>query len=143
MAIVTHLIVEERGAFISKHQGRLWVKKGKDVLQQAPLIHLEQVIVRGRAISFSADAVAACAEQGIPIHFISFKGTPYASLYSAGLTGTVQTRRAQLSAYQDRRGVCLYTVPDQRSSTAMEHMNLTTTSAYRELNSSDNVRDLS
>jgi CRISPR-associated protein Cas1 len=107
MAIITHLIVEERGAFISKHQGRLWVKKGKEVLQQAPLMHLEQVIVSGRAVSFSADAVAACAGQGIPIHFVSFNGAPYASLYSAGLTGTVQTRRAQLSAYEDRRGVCL------------------------------------
>lgn len=107
MAIVTHLIVEERGAFVSKHQGRLRVKKGKDVLQQAPLLHLEQVIVSGTAVSLSADAVAACTEQGIPIHFISFNGTPYASLYSAGLTGTIQTRRAQIAAYEDRRGVSL------------------------------------
>jgi CRISPR-associated protein Cas1 len=51
--------------------------------------------------------VAACAGLGIPIHFVSFKGTPYASLYAAGLTGTVQTRRAQLAAYQDRRGAGL------------------------------------
>jgi CRISPR-associated protein Cas1 len=107
MAIITHLIVEERGAFISKHQGRLRVKKGKEVLQQAPLMHLEQVIVSGQAVSLSADAVAACAEQGIPIHFVSYNGTPYASLYAAGLTGTAQTRRAQLAAYEDRRGVCL------------------------------------
>lgn len=107
MAIITHLVIEERGAFISKHQGRLRVKKGKEVLQQAPLMHLEQVIVNGKAVSFSADAVAACAEQGIPIHFIAFNGTPYASLYAAGLTGTVQTRRAQLLAYQDKRGVGL------------------------------------
>lgn len=105
MAIITHLVVEERGAFVGKHQGRLWVKKGKDVLQQAPLMHLEQVLVTGMGVSFSADAVAACAGQGIPIHFLSFKGSPYASLYSAGLTGTVQTRRAQLTAYTDKRGV--------------------------------------
>ncbi len=105
MAIVTHLVVEERGAFISKHQGRLHVKKGKEVLQKAPLIHLEQVVVSGKAISLSADVIAACAEQGIPIHFVSFNGNPYASLYAAGLTGTIQTRRAQLSAYNDARGV--------------------------------------
>ncbi len=105
MAIVTHLVVEERGAFISKHQGRLHVKKGKEVLQKAPLMHLEQVIVSGKAISLSADAIAACAEQGIPIHFVSFNGTPYASLYAAGLTGTIQTRRAQITAYNNARGV--------------------------------------
>lgn len=107
MAIVTHLIVEERGAFISKHQGRLRVKKGNQVLQQASLLHLEQVIVSGKAVSFSTDAVAACTEQGIPIHFIAFNGVPYASVYAAGLTGTVQTRRAQMLAYETKRGVSL------------------------------------
>jgi CRISPR-associated protein Cas1 len=107
MAIITPLVVDERGAFVSKYQGRLQVKKGKEVLQQAPLLHLEQVIINGMAVSLSADVVAACAEQGIPIHFIGFNGAPYASLYAAGLTGTVQTRRAQLAAYQDRRGVQL------------------------------------
>jgi CRISPR-associated protein Cas1 len=107
MAITTHLIVEERGAFISKHQGRLQVRKGREILQQAPLLHLEQVIVSGKAVSLSADAVAACAEQGIPIHFVAFDGAPYASVYAAGLTGTVQTRRAQMLAYEDKRGVSL------------------------------------
>lgn len=107
MAIVTHLIVEETGAYIGKHQGRLLVRKGREILRQAPLMHLEQVVVSGRAVSFSAEAVAACAGQGIPIYFISFGGTPYASLYAAGLTGTVLTRREQLLAYRDRRGVSL------------------------------------
>lgn len=107
MSIISHLIVEETGAYVGKHQGRLQVRKGREILQQAPLMHLEQVVVSGRAVSFSAEAVAACAGQGIPIYFISFGGTPFASLYAAGLTGTVQTRRAQLLAYTDRRGVRL------------------------------------
>jgi len=107
MSIISHLIVEETGAYVGKHQGRLQVRKGRDILQQAPLLHLEQVVVSGRAVSLSAEAVAACAGQGIPIYFISFGGRPFASLYSAGLTGTVQTRRAQLLAYTDRRGVVL------------------------------------
>ncbi len=107
MPIITHLIVEETGAFIGKYQGRLRVKKGKETLQQAPLMHLEQLIIGGKAVSLSAEAVSACAERGVPIHFVSFKGTPYASLYAAGLGGTVQTRRAQLAAYEDERGVAL------------------------------------
>jgi CRISPR-associated protein Cas1 len=107
MSIITHLIVEETGAYVGKHQGRLQVRQGREILQQAPLMHLEQVIVSGKAVSFSAEAVAACAGQGIPIHFVSFQGTPYASLYAAGLTGTVQTRRAQILAYTDWRSVHL------------------------------------
>jgi CRISPR-associated protein Cas1 len=107
MPIITHLIVDQIGAFISKHQGRLFVKNGKEVLQQAPLMHLEQVLITGRGVSLSAAAVAACAEEGIPIHFVSPLGKPYASLYAAGLTQTVQTRRAQLLAYAGRRGLDL------------------------------------
>jgi CRISPR-associated protein Cas1 len=107
MAVITHLVVDERGAYIGKHQGRLQVRKGRQVLQEAPLMHLEQVIVSGRAVSLSAEAVSACAGQGIPIHLVSYQGSPYASMYAAGLTGTVQTRRAQLLAYTDRRGLNL------------------------------------
>jgi CRISPR-associated protein Cas1 len=107
MSAITHLVVDEIGAYVGKHQGRLQVRKGRRVLQEAPLMHLEQVIISGRAVSLSAEAVSACAGQGIPIHLVSFQGTPYASLYAAGLAGTVQTRRAQLLAYTDGRGLAL------------------------------------
>jgi CRISP-associated protein Cas1 len=39
------------------------------------------------------------------MEFISYSGTPYASLVSPSLGGTVKTRRAQLLAYDDLRGV--------------------------------------
>ena len=105
MPIVQHLIVDEYGAFIGKHSGRLRVTKGKERLAEAPLLHLEQVVVTGRGISLSADAVRACCTAGIPIYFVDSRGRPYAALYAAGLTGTVLTRREQLLAYADRRGL--------------------------------------
>ncbi len=105
MAIITHLIVDETGAFISKHQGRLFVKKGKEVLAKAPLMHLQQVIITGKAVSLSSDTVMACADLGIPLHFVDFRGKPYANLYAAGLTETVLTRREQLLAERDERGL--------------------------------------
>ncbi|HEY65295.1 MAG TPA: CRISPR-associated endonuclease Cas1, partial [Caldilineae bacterium] len=103
MPIIQHLIVEEFGTFIRKHSGRLQVERLKtgEKLVQAPLIHLKQVLIASNGVSISADAVRACAEAGIPIHFISGTGTPYASLVSVGLVGTVQTRRAQMMAYND------------------------------------------
>lgn len=105
MAIVEHLVVDEFGCHIGKYSERLKVTRAKETLAQAPLLHLESVVIAGSGVSVSAEAVRACTERGIPIHFISGRGTPYASLYSAGLTGTVLTRRAQLSAIDDRRGV--------------------------------------
>ncbi|MBN1315981.1 MAG: CRISPR-associated endonuclease Cas1 [Anaerolineales bacterium] len=105
MAIVEHLIVEEFGCHVGKYSERLKVTKAKETLAQAPLLHLESVVIASSGVSVSAEAVRACTERGIPIHFISGRGTPYASLYSAGLTGTVLTRRAQLAAIDDRRGL--------------------------------------
>ena len=113
MAIVDHLIVDDYGAFVGKHSGRLRVMRHGDgtaserLVEEAPLLHLESVLISGRGISLSADAVEACTKDGIPIHFVDWRGRPYAALYSAGLTGTVLTRRAQLAAYEDERGLTL------------------------------------
>src|SRR5512145_431746 len=105
MTIVQHLIVQEFGAFVGKYSERLKVIKDGETLAQAPLLHLESVLIAGNGVSISADAVRECSERGIPIHFVSGSGTAYASLYSAGLTGTILTRRAQLEAFKDGRGL--------------------------------------
>ncbi|MCS6908442.1 MAG: CRISPR-associated endonuclease Cas1 [Anaerolineales bacterium] len=105
MTIIQHLIVDQYGAFIGKHSERLIVTKGEEKIAAAPLIHLESVVIANRGVSISAEAVRECTERGIPIYFISATGTPYASLYSAGLIGTVATRRAQLEAYHQRRAL--------------------------------------
>jgi CRISPR-associated protein Cas1 len=105
MPVVRQLVISEYGAFVGKHQGRLRVSRDGEVLAEAPLLHLEEVLVIGTRVSLSADAVRACCTAGIPIHFLDPAGRPYAALYSAGLTGTVLTRREQLLAYRDRRGV--------------------------------------
>jgi len=105
MPIIQHLIVDQFGAFVGKHSGRLRVTKDKETLAEAPLLHLEQVLVTGEGIGLSTDTIRACCTAGIPIYFVDSRGRPYASLYAAGLTGTVLTRREQLLAYADRRGL--------------------------------------
>lgn len=107
MAIVQQLIVEEYGAFLGKHHGRLQVTVKDQIVAEAPLLRLEAVLILSNGVGLSSDAIRACCEAGIPIYFLGSRGSHYASLYSAGLTGTVQTRRAQLGAYLDRRGLAL------------------------------------
>ncbi|MFQ3537076.1 MAG: CRISPR-associated endonuclease Cas1 [Aggregatilineales bacterium] len=104
MPIVTHLIAETFGTHISKRSERLQLTKGSEVLQEAPLLHLQMVLIASLGVSISADAVAQCCERGIPIYYLDGEGTAYGALYSAGLTGTIETRRAQLRAYDDWRG---------------------------------------
>lgn len=104
MSIVQHLIADQFGTHIGKYSKRLRVTEGGQTVVEAPLLHLEAVLVTSRGVSISADALQACAERGIPVFFLDSRGTPYASLYAAGLTGTVQTRRAQLMAYHNETG---------------------------------------
>src|SRR5690606_12322351 len=105
MAIIQHLIVEEYGAFVGKKQVRIVVTCNGETRLQAPIMHLEAVVIAGGGISVSADALAACCEAGIPVHFLDSLGRPYGAVYSAGLIGTVRTRRAQLAAYDDARAL--------------------------------------
>jgi CRISPR-associated protein Cas1 len=107
MPIVQHLIADTFGTHIGKYSKRLKVTRKGQTLAQAPLLHLETVTILSRGVSVSADVLEACAERGIPIFFIDSHGTPYASIYSAGLAGTVITRREQLRAYDDERGLHL------------------------------------
>lgn len=98
------LIVEGRGSFVGKHQGRLRVSREGKVVTEAPLIHLEHVLIVDAGVSISSDAVRVCAEEGIPIHFLDGLGHVHSAVYSAGLTGTVLSRRAQLLAYTTTAG---------------------------------------
>lgn len=102
-----YLIVEEWGSFIGRHSERLQVKKGGEILQEAPLLTLEGLILADRGVSLSTDAVAACADAGIPIHVVHLSGRVCASVFAAALTGTIETRRAQLRALDDPRGLHL------------------------------------
>ena len=105
MAVIQHLIVDEFGSFVAKKSGRLRVTCQGEKRGDAPLMHLETLLISGRGVSLSSDVVAACAEQGVPIHFLDSRGKPVGSLYSAGLAATVQTRRAQIQAREDSRGL--------------------------------------
>ncbi len=101
------LLVDTAGAFIGKHSERLQVSLKGATLDERPLLGLEHVLVLGGGVSLSADAIRACAERGIPISFVSRSGAPYAKLIAPELTGTVQTRRQQLLAFEDARGAQL------------------------------------
>ncbi len=107
MAVRRYLIADEFGVHVGKYSERLRVTRMKtgEKLGDYPLLHLEAVLIMSNGISISSDAVRACAERGIPIFFLSGSGRAYAMLYTAQLTGTVATRRAQLAAYDSPKGL--------------------------------------
>lgn len=100
-----HVLVSEFGAFLGKKSERLVVKEKGEVVAEIPFHDVEQVTIMTTGASLSADMIRQCAEHGIQINFLSSSGDPYAKVLSPGLSGTVATRRQQMIAYQDRRGV--------------------------------------
>lgn len=107
MPAIKHLIANEFGTHIGKYSKRLKITRKGETLSQAPLLHLETVTILSSGVSISSDALQACTERGIPVRFFDPVGTPYASIYAAGLAATVITRREQLRAYDDARGAQL------------------------------------
>lgn len=138
---IEHLIADTFGTHIGKYSQRLKITQGGNTLTEAPLLHLHSVQVTSRGVSISADAIEACAERGIPIFFLDSQGQSYAALYAAGLSGTVLTRRAQLLAYSNERGLRFALAAAegkiQNQSTTLKHLaktrKETTPDIYNEL----------
>jgi CRISPR-associated protein Cas1 len=101
------LLVEQPGTFVGRKSERIRVSMKGETLDERPLYGLEGVLIASNGVSLSSDIVRECAERGIPIHFLSRSGAPYARLIAPGLTGTVRTRREQLLASGDGRGLAL------------------------------------
>jgi CRISPR-associated protein Cas1 len=103
----SYLLVETYGTFLGRTGERLTLTVKGETVAERSLLGLEHVLVVASGVSLSADAIRACAERGIPISFVSRSGAPYAKLIAPELTGTIQTRRQQLLAFTDTRGVQL------------------------------------
>lgn len=99
------LIIDKYGLYLGKKSERLVIKKGKDVLEEHPLMNLERLTIASMGISISTDLLRDCTERGIMINFLSFGGQPYAMITSPHLTGTVITRREQFRAFDDNRSI--------------------------------------
>ncbi len=72
---------------------------------ELPLMRISEIVVASRGVSLSTDLIESCCERGIRISFLGSGGRPFAMLSSPMLTATVQTRREQMAAYLDARGV--------------------------------------
>ena len=79
-------------------------KKSPDEIE-LPLFRVGEIVISSPGVSLSADLIEACCERGIRVSFLTRSGKPYAMLSSPMLTATVITRREQLAAYNDSRGV--------------------------------------
>lgn len=100
----SQLLVSGFGLFVGKKSERVVLRKGRETCGQVPFLRLQELVIASRGVSFSCDLLEELCNRGIRVAFLTASGRPYALLTSPLLTATVETRRAQLSAYHDGRG---------------------------------------
>jgi CRISPR associated protein Cas1 len=99
------VIISGFGIFLGKKSERLQVKTGKKAIYEFPLFRISEVVVASKGVSLSSDLIKEFCERGIRLTFVESSGRPYAMLSSPILTATVESRRQQLLAYNDERGL--------------------------------------
>jgi CRISPR-associated protein Cas1 len=72
---------------------------------ELPLFRISEIVIASPGVSISTDLIEECCERGIRVSFLTPGGRPFAMLSSPMLTATVLTRREQMAAYGDRRGL--------------------------------------
>ena len=99
------VFVDHFGQFLGRTSERLAIREKGKVISEIPFFQIGQIFVIGEGISLSSDLVQECAQRGISIYFLSASGTPLAQIFSPNHLGTVRTKREQLLAIYDWRGL--------------------------------------
>jgi CRISPR-associated protein Cas1 len=99
------LILSGFGIYMGKKSERLQIKIQGKVAHEFPFFRISEVVVASRGVSLSSDLLKEFCEHGIRLSFTESSGRPYAMLSSPILTATVASRREQLMAYYDERGL--------------------------------------
>jgi CRISP-associated protein Cas1 len=99
------LVLSGFGMYLGKKSERLQIKLAGKAVYEFPFFRISEVVVASRGVSLSSDLLKEFCERGIRLSFVEASGRPYAMLSSPVLTATVESRREQLMAYNDERGL--------------------------------------
>lgn len=85
--------------------GNRFVISGKDIDKQSiAALDISEILLYGKAISITTNAIMLAVKNQIPIFFMNRYGRPYSMISPIVASGTILTKRAQYSAVNDRRG---------------------------------------
>ncbi len=97
------LYIQQQGAHVGQHGGRLVISKGPQALLDLPAHHVDQLFLFGR-VHLSAAAMAFCLARGLPVYLFSGRGHYYGTLLSdAGSLFQVKLAQYRLLDQGERR----------------------------------------
>jgi CRISPR-associated protein Cas1 len=101
------LILETPGTRVSKRKGMIKISVPGDSNKEVAMREVESIIL-GNGVQITTQALKALSSYAVNIVYTSL-GTPYGIYTPFANVGTVFTRRQQLAAYEDFRGIHLAT----------------------------------
>jgi CRISP-associated protein Cas1 len=105
-----HLCIVEYGTFIGLTDERLTISHKGKCIREIPFSRLKTVLIAKNGVSFSSDVVIQCAQRGIRLFLLDFRGVPCACLSGVHQHAVVAVRRNQFT----------YSVSDDAILTASE-----------------------
>lgn len=104
---MTELMLTDFGTSLGRTSERFQVRRREQPAIELAAMDISHIIVAGKGMSLSADALAFAVEQQIPITLFSFSGEPYARLSTNHEMDDALLRREQLYATTDPRGAAI------------------------------------
>ena len=107
VVVLVRLVLLEPGLFLGRSGDWFVVKRGGVVLDRVPVGGVEEVVLGGRGVVVSSNALRLAVERGVDVVVLGRNGLPVGLLVHPILTGFARVRREQLRAYDDSRSVVL------------------------------------
>lgn len=104
---MVRLVLLTPGLFLGRHGEKFIVKRGGVVVEEVEASGVEEIVIGGRGIVVSSDALRLAVEKGVDVIVLGPRGLPLGLLHHLRLSGLVAVRREQLRAYDDVRGLVL------------------------------------
>lgn len=101
----SQIIVSGYGVFLGKKSERLIIKHGHKAIYEIPFFKINEIIIASNGVSLSSDLISEVCQRGIRLSFLGVSGKPYAMISSPMLSATIISRREQILALNDHRGV--------------------------------------
>jgi CRISPR-associated protein Cas1 len=90
-----HLTVTEFGQFLGMSGARLQVQQDGQIINEYPLSRLRTISIAKKGVSFSSNLLLACAERGIRLFLLDWRGVSVASLSGNHQHAVVRVRQEQ------------------------------------------------
>jgi len=94
------IYLTEAGSVVRVTSNSIVVTKGRERLLQAPLFHIDRVLLFGRGIQITGDAMGALLEEGIEVSYLGRRGKLYGKVMPS-VSKNVLVHVAQYERYSD------------------------------------------